>query len=44
MSKIIKAFQNILGKVTAHKYAGITIKTPFVNFSFAPSIFMQPCS
>lgn len=43
MSKIIAAIQKPIGKVSGHKYTGFTVKTPFINFSFAPSPFVQPC-
>lgn len=42
MSKIIARFQNVPDKVFGHKYTGLTIKTPFVNFSFAPTHFTAP--
>ena len=42
MSKIINFTQTIIGKVTGHKYTGITIKMPFVNFSFAPVLIYSP--
>ena len=38
MSKIIAKYQCYLDKVSGHKYTGCTIKTPFINFSFAPTI------
>ena len=43
MSKIITAIQKPIGKVSGHKYTGFTIKTPFINFSFAPAIILPPC-
>ena len=42
MSKIIALFQIVLDKVFGHKYTGFSIKTPFVNVSFAPTIFHSP--
>lgn len=42
MSKIINFAQTIIGKVTGHKYTGITIKMPFVNLSFAPVLIHSP--
>ena len=42
MSKIITRFQIVPDKVFGHKYTGLTIKTPFVNFSFAPTLFTDP--
>ena len=44
MSKIIAALQIPIGKVFGHKYTGCTVKTPFINFSFAPTHFQQPYS
>ena len=38
MSKIISKSQKALDKVCDHKYTGLTLKTPFINFSFAPTI------
>lgn len=37
MSKIIALVQLVIGKVLGHKYTGFTVKTPFINFSFAPT-------
>lgn len=42
MSKIIARFQIVPDKVCGHKYTGLTVKTPFVNFSFAPTLFAAP--
>ena len=42
MSKIIALFQIVLDKVFGHKNTGFSIKTPFVNVSFAPTIFTAP--
>lgn len=42
MSKIIAVFQVPIDKVSGHKYTGFTLKTPFVNFSFAPTTFTAP--
>ncbi len=44
MSKIIAAFQIFFGKVLGHKYTGFTVKTPFINFSFAPTRLHSPIS
>lgn len=37
MSKIILSVNKLLVKVTGHKYTGFTVKTPFINLSFAPA-------
>ena len=37
MSKIIMYANQLLVKVTGHKYTGLTVKTPFINLSFAPA-------
>lgn len=37
MSKIIAKSQFYIDKVSGHRYTGCTIKTPFINFSFAPT-------
>ena len=42
MSKIIAKLQSPIDKVSGHKYTGFTIKAPFINFSFAPTIFTAP--
>ena len=42
MSKIIAILQKGLDKATGHKYTGLTLKTPFINFSFAPSYITRP--
>ena len=42
MSKIIALLQIIIDKVFGHKYTGLSIEMPFVNFSFAPTIFTAP--
>lgn len=42
MSKIIAKLQSPIDKVSGHKYTGFTIKAPFINFSFDPTIFTAP--
>lgn len=42
MSKIIAKLQSPINKVFDHKYTGFTIKAPFINFSFAPTIITAP--
>lgn len=42
MTKIIAAIQRTIGKVFGHRYTGFTLKTPFIDFSFAPALFIQP--
>ena len=42
MSKIIAKLQSPIDKVSGHKYTGFTIKAPFINFSFAPTISVKP--
>ncbi len=42
MSKIIAGVQKIIGKVSGHRYTGLTLKMPFVNLSFAPVLFNSP--
>ena len=42
MSKIIAKLQSPIDKVSGHIYTGFTIKSPFINFSFAPTIFTAP--
>lgn len=37
MSKIIMYANKLLVKVTGHRYTGFTVKTPFINLSFAPA-------
>ena len=37
MSKIITYANKLLVKVTGHRYTGFTVKTPFINLSFAPA-------
>ena len=37
MSKIIGLMRILLDKVLGHKYTGFSIKTPFINVSFAPT-------
>lgn len=37
MSKIFMYVNKLLVKVAGHKYTGFTVKTPFVNLSFAPA-------
>lgn len=41
MTKIIALLQKAIGKATGHKYSGMTVKTPFINFSFAPAITLR---
>lgn len=37
MSKIFVYANKMLVKVTGHKYTEFTVKTPFINLSFAPA-------
>lgn len=41
MSKIIDLLQKVIGKA-GHKYTGLTVKTPFMNFSFVPASVQKP--
>ena len=42
MSKIITYANKLLVKVTGHRYTGFTVKTPFINLSFAPVLIHSP--
>lgn len=37
MTKIFMYVNKLLVKVTGHRYTGFTVKTPFINLSFAPA-------
>ena len=37
MSKIFMYANKLLVKGTGHRYTGFTVKTPFINLSFAPA-------
>lgn len=42
MTKFIKLVQLVLGKAIGHRYAGFIMKTPFIDFSFAPMSCYSP--
>lgn len=36
MNYLISTIRSIISRVVSYKISGITIKTPFIDFSFAP--------
>ena len=41
MNHLISTIKSIMNRVVPYKLSGITIKTPFINFSFAPVKIMS---
>lgn len=41
MNHLISTIKSIINRVVPYKLSGITIKTPFINFSFAPVKIMS---
>ena len=41
MNYLISTIRSIISKVVSYKISGITIKTPFIDFSFAPMKIMS---
>ena len=42
MHKFVNLIQHFIIRITGHKYSGITLKTPFINLSFAPVYVIAP--